>query len=111
MATRSSGLSATEAAVRLAWYGENKVGDGTDTGALRLGLRQVESLLVLIRVFGACISRVLREWTDASIILAIVIGSALLGLCRRHRAGQARAGGTSHGLAIPLVQKFSLAAF
>jgi P-type Mg2+ transporter len=34
---------------------------------------------VLILIFGAAVSLALREWTDAGIILAIVLGSTLLG--------------------------------
>jgi Mg2+-importing ATPase len=47
--------------------------------ALRLLLRQFESPLVLILVFGAVVSLALRQWVDAGIILTIVLGSTLLG--------------------------------
>jgi P-type Mg2+ transporter len=42
-------------------------------------MRQFESPLVLILVFAAAISLVLSELLDAAIILAIVLGSSLLG--------------------------------
>ena len=58
---------------------------------LRLLARQFASPLVLILVFGAAISMALRDWLNASIILAIVLGSALLGFVQEHRASRALA--------------------
>jgi Mg2+-importing ATPase len=49
----------------------------------------VESPLVLILIFGACVSLLLREWTDATIILLIVAGSSLLGFVQEYRASAA----------------------
>ncbi len=58
---------------------------------LRLLARQFASPLVLILVFGAAISMALRDWLNASIILAIVAGSAALGFVQEHRASRALA--------------------
>jgi Mg2+-importing ATPase len=52
-------------------------------------LRQFESPLVLILVFGAVISLILRDWIDAWIILVIVLGSTLLGFAQEWRASAA----------------------
>ena len=52
-------------------------------------LRQVGSPLVLILLFGAAISLFLREWVDAGIILAVVLGSTLLGFYQEYRAATA----------------------
>ena len=57
--------------------------------ALRLLARQFSSPLVLILLAGAAFSAALREWLDASIILAIVLGSAALGFWQEHRASAA----------------------
>jgi len=56
---------------------------------LKLLLRQFASPLVLILVFGAVVSAVLGNWLDAAIILAIVLGSALLGFTQEYRANAA----------------------
>lgn len=85
----SVGLASTEAARRLRQFGPNAVEDRDEQTALRLLLRQFESPLVLILVFGACLSLWLREWVDAGIILAIVLGSALLGFAQEYRASVA----------------------
>jgi Mg2+-importing ATPase len=84
-----SGLTTAEAARRLDRYGANSVEDRSEATALRLLLRQFESPLVLILVFAALVSLVVREWVDASIILAIVMGSSLLGFAQEHRASAA----------------------
>jgi len=83
------GLPSAEAAERLRRHGANSVEEQRPVTALRLLLRQFESPLVLILVFGALISMVLRDWVEASIILAIVLGSTLLGFAQEHRASAA----------------------
>lgn len=83
------GLSSESAAEKLRLFGPNSVEDATRLSALRLLLRQFESPLVLILIFGAAISLALREWADAGIILAIVFGSTLLGFYQEYRASAA----------------------
>ncbi|MBI3675144.1 MAG: magnesium-translocating P-type ATPase [Proteobacteria bacterium] len=89
LSSRASGLSSAEASERLRRFGPNTVGEAERTSALKLLLRQFESPLVLILVFGACVSLFVREWVDASIILAVVVGSTLLGFFQEYRASAA----------------------
>jgi len=83
------GLSSEKAAAQLRQVGPNSVEDASHLSPLRLLLRQFESPLVIILVFAALISMGLREWMDASIILAIVLGSSLLGFYQEYRASAA----------------------
>ena len=83
------GLSSERAAELLAEVGANSVEDSSRLSAFRLLLRQFESPLVLILVFAAAISLALREWVDATIILAIVLGSSLLSFFQEYRASTA----------------------
>jgi Mg2+-importing ATPase len=83
------GLSSDRAAAQLALIGPNSVEDAPRLSALRLLLRQFESPLVLILAFAAAISLVLQQWVDAAIILAIVLGSALLSFFQENRASMA----------------------
>ena len=83
------GLPATTAAERLRPYGANSLEEQPRRTSARLLLRQFESPLVLILVFGGAVSMVAGDWVDAAIILAIVIGSALLGFVQEHRASSA----------------------
>src|SRR5271157_4874438 len=80
------GLSSENAAEKLRQVGPNSVKDASHLSPLRLLLRQFESPLVLILVFGAVISMAPRDWMDASIVLAIVLGSSLLGFYQEYRA-------------------------
>jgi P-type Mg2+ transporter len=86
LGARREGLSRTEALERLERYGPNAVKEHGRTSALRLLLRQFESPLVLILIFGAMVALVVHEWLDASIVLLIVLGSAALGFFQEFNA-------------------------
>jgi P-type Mg2+ transporter len=83
------GLSSENAAEQLRLVGPNSMEDARRLTALRLLLRQFESPLVLILIFGAVVSLALRQWVDAGIILSIVLGSTLLGFYQEYRASAA----------------------
>ena len=83
------GLSAAQAARRLREIGENTLAPRPRGAVARLAWRQIESPLVLILVAAACFSLFLREWLDAAIILAIVLGSAALGFAQEYRSSTA----------------------
>ncbi len=87
--SRLQGLSAAEAARRAAARGSSAMDGNGEAGWLRLLWRQFASPLVLILVWGGVVSLVLRDWVDAAIILAIVLGSALLGFLQEYRASAA----------------------
>ncbi|MCW3837291.1 magnesium-translocating P-type ATPase [Sphingomonas canadensis] len=89
LAASAQGLADGEVAARLRRIGPNSVGGEHRTSAPGLLLRQFASPLVLILLFGAGVSLVLRQWVDASIILAIVLGSALLSFVQEYRASHA----------------------
>jgi Mg2+-importing ATPase len=84
-----SGLSAAEAARRLQPAERARLEGLPRLAALRLLGRQYRSPLVLILVFAAAVSMLLREMTEAAIILAIVVGSTLLGFAQEYRADAA----------------------
>jgi Mg2+-importing ATPase len=84
-----AGLSPEQAELRLRRFGPNQVRDESRLTAARLLLRQVESPLVLILAFAAAVSLVVQQWIDAAIVLAIVIGSVLLGFLQEYRASAA----------------------
>ena len=89
LGTTNQGLSTQQATERRARFGRNAVDDQEDASALRLLARQFTSPLVLILVFGAAVSFFVRDWVDGSIILAIVVGSSLLGFGQEYRANAA----------------------
>ena len=83
------GLSSASAQERLTKFGRNELKDHKKAAPLLLLLSQFKSPLVLILVFAAIISIVTGEWIDASIILAIVIASAVLGFVQEYGASNA----------------------
>jgi Mg2+-importing ATPase len=85
----SGGLSSENAAERLRQVGPNSMEDESHLSALRILLQQFESPLVIILIFAAVISLALGDRLDASIILAIVLGSSLLGFFQEYRASAA----------------------
>ncbi len=89
LGTSLRGLAASEAAARLLRRGANTVEDQPSVTVPKLLLHQFESPLVLILVFGAVISMVMKDWVEASIILAIVLGSTVLGFAQEYRANTA----------------------
>ena len=56
---------------------------------MRLLLSQFKSPLVLILIFAAIISGIVGEWVDASIVIAIVLGSTILGFVQEYTASNA----------------------
>ena len=89
LATLSStalGLSTTAADAQRARFGPNTLEARQKHGGLRLLLNQFRSPLVLILIVAAIISAVVREWVDAAIVLAVVLGSTLLGFFQEFRA-------------------------
>ena len=83
------GLGSTLAQERLNKFGRNELQGHKKEGPLLLLLSQFKSPLVLILVFAAIISVITGEWIDASIILAIVIASAVLGFIQEYGASNA----------------------
>jgi Mg2+-importing ATPase len=83
------GLSNAAAQERLSKFGRNELQGHKKAAPLLLLLSQFKSPLVLILVFAAIISVVTGEWIDASIILAIVVASAVLGFVQEYGASNA----------------------
>ena len=83
------GLTQDQAQARLARDGPNALRPRRRATAMRIFAAQFKSPLVLILVFAAAVSTVTRDWADASIVLAIIAASALLGFSQEYRASRA----------------------
>ena len=86
VAAAPAGLSSPEAARRLTQYGPNEASESP--GVTRLGVlwSQLRSPLLLLLLFAAAVSILTGEWTDAVIVLAIVVASVGIGYTREYRA-------------------------
>lgn len=85
----AAGLTAAEAAERLAQYGPNSLEGAKTAGALRLYARQFQSPLVLILIGASLVSLVAEAWVDAAVVLAVVFGSTILGFLQESIASHA----------------------
>ena len=85
----AGGLSSAEAAARLRRDGPNAVHAKRSHSALALLIQQFRSPLVLILVIAAVVSGIVQQWLEGGIILAIVLGSTLLGFAQEYRASAA----------------------
>jgi P-type Mg2+ transporter len=83
-----NGISQTEAESRVKQYGLNALGAQRKNSALVLLLSQFKSPLVLILIFASIVSAFVGEWIDAVIVLAVVIGSTMLGFVQEYRASR-----------------------
>lgn len=87
---RSTGLSDEEAARRLQLYGRNVLQAKERSPALRLMLGQFTDPLVLLLLVAAAVSVVmLRDFTDAAVIAAILVVNGALGFTQEYGAERA----------------------
>jgi Mg2+-importing ATPase len=89
LAASPGGLPQAQADERLARDGPNALRPRRRATAMRILAAQFRSPLVLILVFAAAVSMITRDWADASIVLAIIAASALLGFSQEYRASRA----------------------
>jgi len=89
LAARDDGLSQIAADQRLLQLGPNRRSDVRGITPFGLLLNQFRSPLVILLLFAMTLSLFLGETTDGVIVLAIVLGSALLGFLQEYRAGHA----------------------
>ena len=87
--TANNGLQQTDAESRIKRYGPNALKAQRQATAFGLLLRQFRSPLVLILIFATIVSAFLDQWIDASVVLAVVLGSTMLGFVQEYRASNA----------------------
>jgi Ca2+-transporting ATPase len=86
LASSASGLSAQEAAKRLAADGPNELKEGKHISPLQIFIGQFKSLIIWILIVAGIISGVLGETVDAIAILAIVVLNAFIGFYQEFSA-------------------------
>jgi Mg2+-importing ATPase len=83
------GLNSDDARQRLEQFGPNVLRAREKATALGLFLNQFKSPIILILLFATGVSAILQDWVDALIILAIVLGSAVLSFVQEYSANTA----------------------
>ncbi|MBL8939020.1 MAG: HAD-IC family P-type ATPase [Archangium sp.] len=83
------GLSAEEAAARLATQGPNRLSTRRGPSAVRRFVAQFTQPLVVILIAAAVVSAVLEDPLDAAVIAIVVLANAIIGYLQESRAEQA----------------------
>jgi magnesium-transporting ATPase (P-type) len=83
------GLSAGEAARRLARYGPNRLPAGKRRSALMRLAAQFHSILIYVLFGSAIIAAALGHWIDSAVILLVLIINAAIGYVQEGRAEEA----------------------
>ena len=96
------GLTNDQVALRHAEHGPNELVEMGGRGPWRILWEQLSGAMVLMLIVAAGVSAFLHEYTDAVVILAIVVLNAALGLVQDYRAEKALA--ALKKLAVPIVR-------
>jgi Mg2+-importing ATPase len=89
LSTAENGLSNAEAEIRLKQYGLNTLKAHSRTSSLLLFLLQFKSPITILLITAAFLSLALGDFTDAVIILIIILVSSLLGFWQEKGAANA----------------------
>lgn len=87
----AKGLTAAEAASRLEKRGHNELAEKKQKSRLAMFLSQLNDPMIYILFAAAAISIFLREFSDAVIILLVVLLNAVIGMMQEAKAEQALA--------------------
>ena len=85
------GLSLEEAKQRLQQYGFNRLPKLKQAGVFRVFIHQFSSPLIYVLFAAAALSIVIKEWSDAGFIFAVLLINAIIGTVQEFSAQQAAA--------------------
>jgi magnesium-transporting ATPase (P-type) len=86
LATPPHGLRQAEADARLARFGRNALPRGKPPSLAAIFLAQFKSPLIYVLLAAALVSALLREWTDAGFIFAVLLINAVIGTFQEYAA-------------------------
>jgi len=87
--TQPGGLTEVEARDRLEHYGRNSLPPAAPRSAVRRFLAQFDNLLLQVLLVTVAITAAIGHYTDAGVILAVVLINALMGFVQEGKAEQA----------------------
>ena len=91
LAATPDGLTATEAARRLADHGPNRLPEVRARGPLVRFLRHFHNVLIYVLIGAAVVTGALQHWVDTGVILAVVLANAIIGFIQEGKAEAAMA--------------------
>jgi len=86
--TSEEGLTDNEATARLEQYGMNKLIEEEKISRLKILFHQFTSPLIYILLIAAVVTTLLKEYIDASVIMAVVVINAIIGYLQEYKAEQ-----------------------
>ena len=89
LGSRYSGLKETEVRERLRQYGPNKLKGRKKTPPVLVFLQQFLNPLIYVLLVAAVISFVMQHYTDAVVILVVLLLNAIIGFIQEARAEKA----------------------
>ena len=89
--TEAGGLTAGEAASRLAKLGPNRLPQAQSRGPLLRFLAQFNNVLIYVLIGAAMVTGALQHWIDTGVILAVVLANAVIGFVQEGKAEAAMA--------------------
>lgn len=87
--TSPLGLSSSEAQIRLTHYGLNRLPKTKKQHLITRFFRQFHNVLIYVLLGSALITLLLQHWIDSSVILAVVLVNALIGVIQEGKAEKA----------------------
>lgn len=88
LGTSESGLRDAELKQRREKYGLNELKAGKERSRFSIFITQFKDVMIIILVAAAIVSFVVGELTDGFVILAIIIGNAIIGYVQEYNAEQ-----------------------
>ncbi|MFA6014191.1 MAG: cation-transporting P-type ATPase [Gallionellaceae bacterium] len=89
IASNAQGLSATDAAARLAEHGPNRLTPPNRRGPLMRFLLQFHNVLIYVLLASAGVTALLAHWVDTSVIIGVVVINAIIGFIQEGKAEKA----------------------
>ncbi len=89
--TAPEGLTAAEAAHRLAMHGPNRLPQARSRGPLVRFLAQFNNVLIYVLLAATLVTGALQHWVDTGVILAVVLANAMIGFIQEGKAEAAMA--------------------
>lgn len=83
---RPEGLTATQAAERLATHGPNRLPEARARGPVLRFLAQFNNVLIYVLLAAALVTGSLQHWIDTGVILAVVLANAVIGFVQEGKA-------------------------
>jgi P-type Ca2+ transporter type 2C len=89
VAAAPGGLSSAEASTRLSRYGPNELPRAQTTPLWRLIAGQLRDPLIVVLIVAAALTLATGDWTDAGVILLVIVVNTSVGVAQEVKAGQA----------------------